>query len=135
MKRREVAASEGSGIKPFLDVAFDKGLVSNGEVHAVERINESKTKAGYVLHCDRFMIHLYKSSPMADVVVELAEEMCRTNPAPGIVVEIDEDASEGFHIGDDESPIWQWSKTKKFGGTNVYTRVTPGRSGNRRKSA
>lgn len=131
MRRLETQVSSTSGVKPFLDTAFDKGLVLQGDLCEVIRVNESKSKAGFIIHCDKFMVHIYKSAPICDVLQEALEELIRQNPAPALLIEVDEQAGEGFHlvIGDDTAFLW--TRTKKFGGISAFLRTN--RSGGQRR--
>jgi hypothetical protein len=122
MRRLAIGNKTGTGQLPFLDAAFDKGIVSNGSEYAVLKVKENLSKSGYCIYTSDFMSFIFKSSPMAELLIETLEDLSRINPAPALLVEVDDSQAEGFHLGLSDDKTFCWQKSKKFGNLALYTR-------------
>jgi len=135
--RKLLVPTSGSlGQLPFLNDAYDRGLVNNGDSFKVKRIAETRSKSGFLLTTDRFVVLLYKSSPWAEVLVSTLLELIEEDPSNPIYLTVDESQPQGVELWIEEDEGCIWAVEKKFGGVTVWTPtigVVPG-SGITRKS-
>jgi len=124
-KKIECAKTDGTGRKPFLDVAFEKGLVVNGEALEIVEVKESASRGGYVIHTATCLVHVWKSSPMAEVLIEEMESLVAQNPSPKLYLVVDEQDSSGYYLAEDPENFTMWKKAKKFGNISHFTQTSP----------
>ena len=113
MARILLAQNPTPGQLPFLDAAFEAGLVTLGESFEILEVSESKKRSGYVLRADKFMIFLWKSSEMVAPLIAELERYAQTAEAPSLWVEVSDQSVEGFELFFEDSKPRQWVRSKK----------------------
>jgi len=123
MKTRLSAGDINPGTLPWLDSALESGRAVIGEYYEVKIIQESRKRSGYTIKTDAFMVYLWKSDPITDVVLEALSIMVHQNPACAMFLTPSEDTVEGFEIFTDTEVTRMWTHSKKQRVLEVYTSV------------
>lgn len=124
MRKLEKSTIMGNGTKPFLQKAYDTGIVSARESHEVYSVRETKSRAGLLLETDLFVCLVYKSSAWYEPIVDICIELTETNPSNPMYIVVEPDESDGFELYIDQDENRIWAVQKKFGGVTVYEHVT-----------
>jgi hypothetical protein len=124
MSRIALAQNPSPGQLPFLDVAFEAGLVKMGETIEVDEVSESKKRSGYVLRTEKFMIFLWKSSEMIQPLIGELERYSQLPDAPSLWLEVSDQNVEGFELFFETSQARQWVKSKKKFVLDLYSART-----------
>jgi len=127
MKKIDLSPSSiGTGVKPFMDEAYEKGIIQDGDIYHVVKVKESNGKSGWSIHTEKFILFVFKSSPICEVIMEVMQELVATNPAPALLMEIDSSEANGFNLGLSEEKSWMWTRSKKLGSSVVIARQPSG---------
>ena len=113
MARIKIATNPTPGQVPFLDAAFEAGLVELGQTFEILEISESKKRSGFVLRADQFMIFLWKSSEMVAPLIGELERYVQMADAPSLWVEVSDQNVEGFELFFEDAKPRQWVKSRK----------------------
>jgi hypothetical protein len=120
MRRLQPSSLGKDGQLPFLNEAYDEGLVIEGEVVEILEVKETNSKSGYLLRTDKCVVLLYKSSTWIPVLESSIEELLAENPSFFFGFIVDSDSPQGVELIIDEEIPRFWSKGKKFGAGIVY---------------
>jgi hypothetical protein len=102
-----------TGRKPFLSDYVEQNPDCNGFNFEVTLVKETASRAGYLLECKEFVVHIFKSSPLAEVLLETIEALySHKHCALFVVLDIDE--QEGLYLAYDSETKRTWTKTKKY---------------------
>jgi hypothetical protein len=114
-----------SGSLPFLNSLLDNGSIPDcNEIREpVLYLNETQSKAGYLIITHKWQHMVYKSSPMAEIIEELMTDLPNTNPGPGLWFVGDTDESCGYYLETDESTPYLWTRRKGMGKSRGIQRV------------
>lgn len=108
------------GQKPFLDRAYELGIVIEDEEIEIIRVKETQKRNGFLIETHPCVILLYKSSPWISVLLATLDELMATSPSFKFVVIVRPDEPQGIELAVDEEHARIWQKEKKFGGGEAY---------------
>lgn len=114
MRHEIIVSTSTAGQVPFLDQAIEKGIVSVGLSYEITEIAESRKRTGWILRSERFIIFIFKSAAIAEVLLETCEKLVETNPAPALYCEVNDDTVDGFSLWLEDAEPRAWTKGKKF---------------------
>lgn len=136
MRRLEKPQSSKVGQKPFLENYLDEHPERENTLHEILSVNETQSRAGYMIQTAEFAVHLWKSSCWCDTLVETLIEMCSAPIGSAVLLEISSDYEDGIEIVIDDEQIREWDAKRKFGGRIAYhqgmSSSSPARGGTRK---
>jgi hypothetical protein len=124
VRRLQPSSLGKDGQLPFLNEAYDEGLVIEGELIEIVEIKMTNSRNGYLLRTPKCVILLYKSSTWIPVLESSIEELLTENPSFFFGFIVDSDSPQGIELIIDEDVPRLWSKGKKFGAGIVYKSTT-----------
>lgn len=127
MRKLEKKTSSGNGMKPFLQQAYDQGLVQDRDCLEVFSVRETKNKAGILLETAKFVCLVYKSSEWYSSIIDICVEMVETDPGNALMLAVEPEETDGFELYVDTDEARLWTVTKKFGGVKSYEHLTSGK--------
>jgi hypothetical protein len=120
MRRLQPSSLGRDGQLPFLNEAYDEGLITEGEMIEILEIKMTNSRNGYLIRTEKCVVLLYKSSTWIPVLESSMEELMDQNPSFYFGFIVDSDAPQGIELVIDEDVPRFWSKGKKFGAGIVY---------------
>ena len=120
MRKLEPKQGGNSGQKPFLQQAFNLGLVKEDDCLEILSIRETQSKSGYLLETDKCVQLVFKSSPWAEPLVEILLELSELDPGFALMLTVREENTGGMELWVDEDEARLWTVLKKFGGLTSY---------------
>lgn len=117
------------GSLPFLDDAIGAGIAEMGFYYEVLSVHESRKRSGWIIKTEFFMIFVWKSDPVCEVLLETVEYLCKINPSCSLSVTPTDTTVEGYELATDSEETRMWVKGKKMRVLDVYSsapvHVTP----------
>jgi hypothetical protein len=121
MPRRDLFdANLSPGTVPFLSEAINTGLAEYGQDYEVVEVAESGSRKGYLIKTGIFLAYVYKSSPIAEILIEALQEMVNTHPGEAIILIPNQTTVQGFALVVDEDLPRNWVKSVKRNVLEVY---------------
>jgi hypothetical protein len=115
LKKIELEGSTpvSTGRKPFLSDYVEQNEFCNGYNYEVIAVKETASRAGYLVECKEFVVHIFKSSPLAGILLETIEDLY-SNKHCALFVVIDEAEQDGIYLAYDQETKRTWTRTKKY---------------------
>jgi hypothetical protein len=102
-----------TGRKPFLSDYVEQNPGCDGFNFEVLAVKETASRAGYLVECKEFVVHIFKSSPLAEVLLETIEDLYSQKHCALFVV-LDEEEQDGLYLAYDAETKRTWTRTKKY---------------------
>jgi len=114
-----------AGRKPFLSDYVEQHPDCKGYNYEIVLVKETASRAGYLLECKEFVVHVFKSSPLAEVLLETIEDLY-SNKHCALFVVLDETEQDGIYLAFDLEVKRTWVRTKKYPGGYRYEHAKTG---------
>jgi hypothetical protein len=114
-----------TGKKPFLSDFVEDHPGCEGFNYEIFLVKETASRAGYLLETKDFLVHVFKSSPLAEVLLSTIEDLY-SNKHCALFVIIDPEEMDGICLAIDLEVKRTWVRTKKYPGGYRYEHAKPG---------
>jgi hypothetical protein len=114
LRKLNTNSSEGTGQLPFLNVAIESGLVNLDTPYEVTEVSESRARNGYVIRTKSFVVFIWKSSPLAPVLIETLVEAGNDDLVGALMLIPNNTTVDGFELAIDEDLPRMWVYAKKL---------------------